>query len=165
MNETQREFNIPVYPHVKKFILKRYRFKKKVVVTEHSSLGKLVTLALRESRSGKFGHGLINEMMVRPQTSEKITETLTLVLTKEQSELSVRLSKLARLNIDFDVLFKEHMLTWIEAAQNLGFAAYPACRLFLQAYGIEESEYSLESAYRYYQRSKDPTGFVVNQPN
>lgn len=153
--ETRNEFSIPVYPHVRKFMVKKFKASKAILTTEHSTIGMLVTAALRDNQV-KTGLGKVHEMNVRPETREKLTDELTLILTKRQTDYSVRLSKLIVLNNYFDRMFKEHMLTFMEAQGAVGFPAYAACRNFLKFYDILESEYSLESAYRYYQNQKPP---------
>jgi hypothetical protein len=117
-------------------------------VEEYTSLGKYVTLALREP-AGAENNG---------QYRDRLTTTITIVLTKKQSQLGPRLHKLMRINTDMDRVFKDHLLTSIYMLSGTGIAPYSACRMFLAYYGIDESEYSLEAAHRFYQRSKDLPG-------
>jgi hypothetical protein len=143
---TRNQFTIDVFPHVKKFILKTYPSavtrKNTVKVEEYTTLGKCITLALREPAS-KENNG---------QYRSRLTETITLILTKKQAELGPRAHKLMRINTDIDRVFKEHLLNHIAMSP---FPPYAACRNFLSHFGIDENEYSLEVAHRFYQRSKD----------
>ena len=145
--KTRNQFTIPVFPHVKKFILKKYRLGTRAIRTEESnSFGKAITLALKDNR-----------MRVQYQDSQyrsRLTESLTLILTKEQSEFGPRAYKLIRINQAMDDAFKEHLLTWVGAQQEAGIPAYAACKMFLQFYDIDEKEYTLDAAYRLWQRSK-----------
>lgn len=118
--KTRNRFTIPVFPHVKKFILKKYRLTNPIKTEETTSFGK----------------------------------SITLVLTKEQSEFGPRQNKLIRINQAMDDAFKEHLLTWVGAQQEAGIPAYAACKMFLQFYDIDEKEYTLDAAYRLWQRSK-----------
>jgi len=146
VNSNRTRFTIHVFPHLKKFIAKTYGAG--VIRTEESTvLGRLVTATLREKRISKFSaidwpHHL------------KPSESLTIQLTVEQARLSPRLNKLDRINLDMDKVFKESLAGWILAQTEAGRMAYTACKSFLEFYGIDDNEYSLDAAYKYYQRSK-----------
>lgn len=144
-----KQFTIPVYPHVRKFALKYFRQPDPIRVEEYSTLGKLVTLALRDNRAQRRGD-------VRWSGGDKLTASLTLILTKEQLELGPRLQKLIRINHDIDCMFKDELLSWIYALRAAGLPAQQACKMFLAHYNITEQEYSDDNAYRYYQRNKRP---------
>jgi hypothetical protein len=144
---SRTRFTIPVFPHVKKFILKKYRLTNPIKTEETTTLGKAITLALKDNR-----------LRIKYQDSQyrdRLTESLTLVLTKEQSEFGPRANKLIRINQAMDDAFKEHLLTWIAGQQEAGIPAYAACKMFLQFYDIDEKEYTLDAAYRLWQRSKN----------
>jgi hypothetical protein len=53
-----------------------------------------------------------------------------------------------------DDTFKEHLLTWVEGQQTAGIPAHTACKMFLEFYDIDEKEYSLDAAYKLWQRTK-----------
>jgi hypothetical protein len=142
---TRTNFTVPMFPHVRKFILKKYKMSYPVKIEEYNVLGKLVTLTLRENRvTEKYND----------QYRDRLTGQLEIVLTKEQSELGPRLNKLVRINIYMDRVFKEHLISWIDAQRVAGIPPFNACKTFLQYYGIDETEYSSDAAYQYYQRSK-----------
>jgi hypothetical protein len=142
---TRKQFTIPVYPHVKKFMQKKYGSASVIRTEEYSTLGKLVTLALLEKRHWK-------EYSL--QFKEKELPSITLQLTHEQCELGPRIHKLLRINIDMDAEFKAHLITWILAGQDLGVPPYRTCRSFLEHFKIDEKEYSLDAAYKYWQRQQ-----------
>lgn len=145
VQRTRNRFTIPVFPHVKKFILKNTRASGSIKVEEYTVLGKLITLALRDSSVGAENNDIYRD---------RITASITVVLSKRQAELGPRLSKLMRINVDIDRVFKDHLLTSIYSLADAGIPPYKACRMFLERYNIDESEYSADAAYRFYQRSK-----------
>jgi hypothetical protein len=122
----RNKFTIDVFPHIKKFILKNHDATNGSIKVENND-----------------------------QFRDRLTTTLTLELTKKQTQLGPRVSKLMRVNTDMDRVFKEHLLCWIKAQSALGIPPFTACRTFLEYYAIDESEYSLEAAHRFYQRSKE----------
>jgi hypothetical protein len=145
---TRTHFTIPVFPYVKKYILKKDVTCEPVMINEFSIFGKCVTLALRDNRAR-----ITN---LKWPAGDKLTESLTIVLTKEQAELSPRLNKLLRLNRDLDTMFKGELISWILALQTAGIPPHHACKMFLESYGISDLEYSHGNAYRYWQRYKNP---------
>lgn len=145
IQEVREIYRIPVFPHVKKFILKLYGNTEPVKIHEYNSLGKLVTMALQDKRMRADQND---------QQRDRVTDSITIVLNKEQSELGVRLGKLMRINTSVDTIFKEHLLTWIEAMKKNNIAPYTACRSYLHHYGIDDGEYSLDAAYKFYQRTQ-----------
>ncbi len=142
---TQRKtFTIPVFPHVKKFIQKNYRFPSIIKVDEYDILGKFVTLALNDNRpSNEYGENYYRD---------RLTAKLTFMLTARQARQSPRIHKLMRLNIYMDKEFKDHMIIFISAQVKLDVPAYEATRNFLEYYDLDEKEYSLEAAYKSWQR-------------
>lgn len=145
MTQPRNKFTIPVFPHVKKFIQKKYRSSSQVICEEYTTLGKLVTLALRDGRQTTQQN---SKALLRKHHSEEIT----LLLTSEQTRLSPRLGKLLRINVDMDREFKAHMITWIEAGKAMNVPPYTSCKMYLVHYMIDEKEYSLDAAYKYWQR-------------
>lgn len=119
-----------------------------VLVDECTDLGKFITLALLDRRAWKESRDINT-----PERSSKLNCTIRFLLTKEQSGMAVRLSKLIRINLDMDRVFKEHLLTFIESKKQDGTPVRLACRNYLEYLNIDESEYSLEAAYKHYQRS------------
>src|SRR5690349_2629765 len=104
--KARTKFKVHVFPHVKRFILKEYGPAEPVKSEEYSVFGKMVTLALRDNRVGADHND---------QYRDRLTTSITIVLTHEQSKMGPRLGKLMRINIHMDLLFKEHLLAWISA--------------------------------------------------
>jgi hypothetical protein len=141
----RNRYKIPVFPHVKKFIAKNCDISSAIKTEEYTTLGRLVTRALLDRRTGEENND---------QYRDKLTTYITISLTKEQAELSPRLNRLMRINIDLDRVFKDHLLTYIYALKETGIPPFTACRMFLELYKIDEKEYSLDAAYRFWQRAK-----------
>lgn len=144
-------FTIPVFAHVKKFILKKYlgttRVNGTIKTEEYNTFGKLVTKALRDNR--------LRMKYNNSQERDRLTDSITITLTKDQSKFGPKLHKLTRINQDMDDAFKEHLLTWIAGQQEAGISAHAACKMFLEFYDIDEKEYSLDAAYKVWQRSSE----------
>ncbi len=145
-NPTRKKFTLHVFPHVKRFLEKKHHPSAIIKVEGHSTLGKFITMALRDARQSNQAD--YNDNYYR----ERLTEKITIQLTTEQSRLSPRLHKLMRINIDMDRVFKDHLIEWIEAQKMQGTPAYTSCRMFLEFYQLDEKEYSLENAYKCWQR-------------
>lgn len=143
----RNQFTVPVFPHVKKFIIRKYRApssgSETVKTEEYSTLGKLVTLALRDGRQWTEYNTIHRK---------QLTDSITLHLTNEQLKLGPRISKLLRINVDVDREFKSHLVSWIQAGTAFGIAPFTTCKSFLAYYRIDEKEYSLDAAYKYWQR-------------
>ena len=142
--KARTKFKVHVFPHVKRFILKEYGPSEPVKSEEYGVFGKMVTLALKDNRAGADNND---------QYRDRLTASITIVLTHEQSKMGPRLGKLLRINVHMDSLFKEHLLAWISALKANGIAPYTACKMFLDYYDLDENEYSLNSAYMYYKRA------------
>jgi hypothetical protein len=145
--DNRTRFTIQVFPHVKKFILRKFKLSNPIKSEEYSTFGKSITLALKDNR--------LRIEYNDSQYRNRLTETLTIVLTKEQSEFTPRIQKLMRINTAMDIAFKEHLLTWVDGQHEAGIPIHTACKMFLQFYDIDEKEYSLDAAYKHCQRKKD----------
>lgn len=145
MTNQRARFTIPVFPHVKKFIEKKYQATGVIKTEEYTTLGKMVTLALRDGRR-----------WTEYNTIERkhLSDTITLHLTTEQLKLGPRTTKLLRINLDMDREFKSHLISWINAGTYVGIKPFNSCKNFLAYHRIDEKEYSLDAAYKYWQRLK-----------
>lgn len=149
MTTNTKTFTIQVFPHVKKFIKKKVLCQKGVfIIEEHTTVGKMVALALCETRAWKHASNKGDDF-----TRDRLTASVQLRLTEQQMKMSPRLYKLQRINTDIDQRFKESLIDWIEAQRDLGHPVHAACKSFLAHYEMDETEYSLDSAYKYWQRS------------
>jgi hypothetical protein len=149
MSEARKEYTIPTFSYLIKFVSKQYGQRSPIQVDENTAMGKFITLSLLDRRPWKE-YASFNT----PERSDKLSASLKIILTKEQSEMAVRKSKLLRINTDLDRLFKEHMITFIEALRTNGIPASHACKQFLRYFHIEETEYSFDAAYKHYKRQK-----------
>lgn len=144
VRRTRSRFTIDVFPHVKKFILKKFQLSHPIKAEEYNTFGRLVTLVLKDNRMRlEYGNS---------QYRNRLTAKITIILTKEQSEFGPRLNKLLRINEAMDDAFKEHLLTWVAGQEAAGIPAHTACKMFLEFYDIDEKEYTLDAAYKLWQR-------------
>jgi hypothetical protein len=143
---TRNVFTIPTYPHVKKFILKKFRLHEPCRAEEYNTFGKFIMTCLEDNRL-RINY---NDSQFR----DRLTTSIRVTLTTNQVKFSPRLQKLIRINHAMDDAFKEHLVTWIQGQVAAGIPAYAACKMFLQFYDIDENEYSLDAAYKIWQRSK-----------
>jgi hypothetical protein len=155
VKSNRNRYTIPVFPHVKKFLAKNCDVNSAIKTEEYTTLGKLVTKALLDRRNAEDNSEDSKIKVGKGFRGEKITSVITICLTKEQAELSPRLHRLMRINVDLDRIFKDHLLTYIYALTGTGIPASTACRMFLEFYSIDEKEYSLDAAYRFWQRTKN----------
>ena len=139
---------IPVKPHLKKFIIKRYRQKEPLNITERSLLGRNIMKVLQETRKHKFENVLY-----------QYTERLQVVLTADMRERSPRLARLVYVNNEIEKEFKEALFIWIEAQMEMACHAKEACQNFLDYYGIDDQEYSYDAAYKAWQRFKTDVAY------
>jgi hypothetical protein len=151
MSELRREYTIPVFPHVRKFIAHRYGLRSPIKVSETIPLGNLITLSLLDKRPR-----ILSSEVFSPEISSKVRDQITFILTAEQIHMGPQIKKLISINITVDQLFKENMITYILAQKSLGMLAKTSCKYFLAEMGINESEYSIDTAYKYYRRSSLP---------
>lgn len=140
----EKHFKIYVFPHVHKFMLMHYTHQRGIFKTEeYSTLGKVVALALFDHRKRKTDND---------QQRDRITTPVTLQLTVEQCRYQPRLFKLQRINLDIDAIFKEHLIAAIRTHKQMGNSTRHACINFLNLYNIDSTEYSLDNAYKHWQR-------------
>jgi hypothetical protein len=157
MSEERKNWKVAVYPHIRKFMLANYEHDKGVWrAEEYTPLGKYVTLALIDRRSQKFSE---NDQ----QRGDRVRAEVTIQLTTAQASLSPRLYKLQRLNLDLDHEFKKYLLFGIRILNFHGVPPYTACKQLLELLNIDDSEYSLDAAYKYYQRTRDKIKLQENE--
>jgi hypothetical protein len=145
--ERRQVFSIPVYPHVKKFILKKFRLHEPARAEEYNTFGKFIMNTLQDNR--------LRVDYNDSQFRDRLTASLQVNLTINQAKHAPRLQKLIRINHAMDDAFKEHLVTWIQGQNAAGIPAHTACKIFLEYYDIDENEYSLDAAYKIWQRSKE----------
>ena len=143
-HQERKIFTIHVYPHVKKFMNHKYAHSNGIFrAEEYSVVGKLVTYAIIDKRGWRSHND---------QVRDRLTASIRIELTKDQLTRGPRGASLQRLNIDLDGLFKDALMQWIEAQNSSGIPVHAACKNFLEHYNLDETDYSLDSAYKYWQR-------------
>jgi hypothetical protein len=143
-DDTKRE--ILLYPYVKKYIIKKYFSRKKspYKVDEHDMVGKILICVILDKRNQK-----------RIKALKGATEQLVVSLNQDMNRHSASQAKLQRANFYFDKMFKDALIEWIIAStykkvdtKNVSLSI----KNFLEYYNIEESEYSYDTAYKYWTR-------------
>lgn len=133
--------DIPIKPHLKKFVIFTMEVSEPVVVKEKDLLGSAIMKALLETRQHKFDRLL-----------DSYTSRIKVVLTHDMRERSPRLHRLLYMNTELENDFQTGLLLWVRAQRKMGYPANEACKNFLATLKIEEKEYSYDAAYKVWQR-------------
>lgn len=143
------EYKVPILPHLKKIILHQLYegHQEPIKVEEDSPLGRSIMSILIDKRQ-------VTTSVARSSHNREYDHTLRLVLSQAMMERSPSIKKLARLNLEFDEIFRQMIFVWVKAQRRNGVAAYTAVQGFLEEYGIDEGEYSKDAAYKAWQRFK-----------
>lgn len=144
------DFKVPILPHLKKFVLAQlYEGQQEPIkVEEDSPLGRAVMSILIDKRQ-------VTTSVARSSHNKEYDHTLRLILSHAMMERSPSIKKLARLNLEFDEIFRQAIFIWVKAQKQNGVASSVAVQNFLEYYSIEEHEYSKDAAYKAWQRFKD----------
>lgn len=135
------EIDMAVYPHVKEFLLNFHMAKEPFEITMDSLEGKVLMANLHEHRSYKV-------------IPERMTARLKVVLPAYMARKQIRVRTVINFNRYYDRLFKRLLFTWIDCAVQLNYAEWPAVELFMERYGIDDGNYSKETAWRAWMRWK-----------
>lgn len=143
------DFKVPILPHLKKFVLAQLYDgqSEPIKVEEDSPLGRSVMSILIDKRQ-------VTTAVARSTHNKEYDGTLRLVLSHSMMERSPSIKKLARLNLEFDEIFRQAIFIWVRAQNQNGVGSYAAVQNFLEYYKIDESEYTKEAAYQAWQRFK-----------
>jgi hypothetical protein len=138
-----REIEIPILPHLKKFINKFYQFNgEPFEVTLDNPIG----IAMK--------HVLKDRKKVDLKLVERCTTTARFQLASDFTKYELRMSFICQFNREFDRIFKNMMYLWIMAQFEVGINNRVAVKNFLRQFEISDNEYSYESAYRAWSRYK-----------
>lgn len=142
----QKHFRVPVLPYLKKYVeLKFFAGKKGPFKLEEDTLiGKQFMAAIIDARK----KDVIDKHI-------EMSEYIEVELSEVMAERSPAIYKLIQVNFFLDKLFKDALITWIQSAEHFGVRAFPASKEFLIKYGIDESEYSHDAAYKHWLRVKN----------
>ena len=143
------DFKVPILPQLKKFVLAQLYDgqAEPIKVEEDSPLGRAVMSILIDKRQVKTS-------IARSTHDKEYSETLRLTLSHSMMERSPSIKKLARLNLEFDELFRQAIFIWVRAQNQNGVSSSEAVQNFLDYYKIEESEYTKDAAYQAWYRFK-----------
>lgn len=147
----EKRITLPILPHLKKWLVRKYEIDEVFEVNSSTTVG--ITLL-----------GLV-ALRTFPQTAnDKYTESIVLEFGTKISEREIRQAFVIGANTYFDRLFKEDMITFIEALRRQGVPAYRSTELFLDLFDIEEGELQKNSAYRHYMRHNERLREKKNRP-
>lgn len=143
------EFKVPLLPHLKKFIMGQlYKgLSEPIKVEEDSPLGRSIMSILIDGRA-------VTTSAAKHFKDREYSATFRITLSAAMAERSPRVSKLARLNLEFNEIFLQALYVWVKAENRNGVSAYVAVENFLLEYDIEENEYTKDAAYKAWQRYK-----------
>lgn len=139
--KTKAPINIPIKPHLKKFVLYMMNKREPLILDEKRLLGRVITAVLQERRIHKFENVL-----------SSYTDRIAVVLNSDMRERSPRLDRLLYMNVGLAKLFREALLVWVKAQKNINLPAKQACINFLAELNIDDGEYSYDAAYKTWQR-------------
>lgn len=143
----QKHFRVPVLPYLKKYLEK------------HVFCGQTAPYKLEEDTLiGKQFMSLIIDARKKDMMGDKkieMTAVIEVELSKMMAERSPSIRKLIPISFYLDKLFKDHLIVWIKSAEHYGIRPSPASKDFLAHFGIQESEYTYDAAYRHWLRYKN----------
>lgn len=137
--------NIPVKPHIKRYISVRYG--NEHTLTKKSLLGILI-------------FNILDKKTKKPnQSFSDYTEKYVIQISQQyfyEAGFEITLRKRRFLAICLEKLFVEDFCSYIDiSVSKLGTTAAEAMRIFLNQYEITENEVKFESLYKQYQRHCD----------
>lgn len=167
----RKDFRIPVPAYLKKYFVKQFFSGQHGPhkIEEDTLIGKHVMSLLLDARTRKLKHKHLtrNKRITRlpgesrgaqssasNSTAARKDQVLEVILSEAMAKRSPNISKLIRLNTYLEDLFQSHLVTWIRSADFYGIPPYASSKDFLAYFAIDESEYSHDGAYRYWQRYK-----------
>ena len=137
--------DFPIYPHLKKFILKFYDLRE----------GEVVQVGMNNSIGIAMKH-VIREKKPLQRDIEKMTDRIQFELCTDIAHCEIRYSYIIAFNKSYNKVFKDHLILWIKAQAKAGINARQSVINFLKEYELDENEYSYDSAYRHWTRFKSP---------
>lgn len=137
---------MPLLPYLKKFAEKRFfaGYRAPYKLDEDTLIGKQFMCLIVDART----------VDMRGDKKIEMSESLHVYLSEAMAERSPSLRKLVPINYYLDKFLKSELIAWIECAEYCGVRPFVSTKLFLQHYGIDESEYTHDAAYKVWQRYK-----------
>lgn len=142
MSEKDKFISIPVKPHLKKFILKRYGQVEPLQVAENSVIGKHIMSMLIDKRDFE-------------NSNDEYSDIIQLQLSQAMYKRSPRIKNLIRINYYLENDFKEALFIWVHAKIDSGINPYNATREFVEFYNFSPTEYTHDAAQRAWLRHKN----------
>lgn len=133
---------IPIYPHLKKFILLHWYPDHKncepLRIEEDSVLGKMIMSILISKRSIRKSSGLMRY---------EFTDEIEVDLSYNMMRRSPAIHKLSLINLEMTHILHSHLFGWVRAQKVVGVSAKRACESFIAYYELD-GLYSFDAAHR-----------------
>lgn len=146
MIKEETTIKIPVYPHLKRFIMMHWyhdhRNGEPLRIEEDSVLGKMIMAILISKRSIRKASGLMRY---------EFTDYIEVDLSNNFKRRSPAIHKLCLINLDLLHIFHSHLFGWVRAQKVVGVSAKRACESFIAFYQLQD-HYSFDAAHRAWNR-------------
>jgi hypothetical protein len=143
----RKDFSVPLLPYLKKYTEKQFfaGYRAPYKIEEDTLIGKYVMSLIIDGRS----------VDMRGDKKIEMSERLHIHLSEAMAKRSPSLRKLVPINYYLDKVFKNDLITWIKSAEDCGgVRPFVSSKNFLVHFGIDESEYTHDAAYKVWQRYK-----------
>jgi hypothetical protein len=142
LKKISMELKVPVKPHIRKFLLKKYDTVEPIKISSQEYLGDVFTSA---------GLSLNRRNKRYSITAEDYDSHILLDLNFELSQFSLSNQVLKEINVRLEMIFKNTMYDWtLATVMNGGFAS-KGLKNFLAYYRVQ-NDYSFETAHRAWSR-------------
>lgn len=148
MSNDRKILNVPIKPHLKKYLLKMTDLPEPFRLDEHTSVGKNLIRALRDPWKTP---------LPSPNMNDRLTEMLAIELSARAAHLRPKIGQLIQINSLLDEMFQEGLIGWIFAQSQVGVNPYNSCKSFLFFYAIDDNDYSYDAAYKTWTRYRSST--------
>lgn len=138
--------NVPIKPHLKKYLLKMTDLPEPFRLDEHTSVGKNLIRALRDPRT-----------VPSPNLNDRLSGMLAIELSARVAHMRPKIAQLIQINSLLDEMFQEGLIGWIFAQSQVGVNPYNSCKSFLFFYAIDDNEYSYDAAHKTWTRYRSST--------
>lgn len=137
-----RVVSFPIYPHLKKFIVKKFESD---MVGFTPDGNEIINVSVTSSLGIYMTHALKSKKTLQ-RDLDRMTDEIHFSLCHDLPKHSLRQGYLIYFNRTFDRLFKENMQTWVDAQFRAGVNNTQSIMAFLDHYKINETDYSFHSA-------------------
>jgi hypothetical protein len=137
------QFEIPIYPHIRKWITKKYAIQNNTFLADsHTAVGISILAMIRRKKTCR-------------SSTNRYSDRMIIQLPVRELDREVRPSFIISANNYLMKLFKEDMFTYVQAKYSEGIPVFRSVEQFLDDYGITETEYKKLSAWRAWMRYQE----------